>query len=729
MATESLFNESTRDIATIPVPRFTDTGSEPAGAVGLMGHPKLPWILRQVQKAEPKCNKWRTDGRECQRFIAGRQLSDEDERVLKEQRRPHNAFNTTQKFIRYISGVQRDSYLALLFNAVSMDNDQAQLFGDRVQKYFEWATKMSHANNKRSRAFNDFLITGMGWTKCFISRAKDPRGLVGYDRIDPMEMLWPDGCAEINLDAEHCRWRAREAWIENEEIKALFPSKDAHFLIDYASAEGKALSWPSVDRVPYKIPYVQSYPLDKLKANSVGKKDQSRMLEFEWWDNQAGYVFEDPLDNTEQFMNEAEFSEYKTRIGNLFDLEVEHFDRQIGRHFQHAFILNRRFLMEEPEHLAGSRFTFNPVCCHFDEESKLAYGFAKVMLDPNRYINKFFNQMLESFAKQAKGGYLAEVTAFDDKAQLQDFIDTASMTGSINVVGDGAIQNKKIIPKQQPEVPAAAMAIMQFVISAMGDTITGINAETLGLGGSGTSGVTLKRKQRAGMVLLAAEFDAEEDWRQEEGMIVYDHLQLISDSRLIRVGGPASQEGEVIKLEDAPFSLEYEISLDEAERDPNMKQYLADLLLGPFGQTLLRMNKFLPMFVRALPIPRTWAMAIEKAMTDEAQQMAKLREAGLPVPGGRGQQKGPIQIQAEVAEKNARAELEMAKAKRLSGQSGTDMLKLIMDGLTKSREEKRAQGQHGMDQGQHAMDMATQATDIWDTMRQPVDKGGGGKDQ
>ena len=718
MAVENLFNESAKDIATIPVPRFTDTGSEPAGAVGLMAHPRLPWILRQVQKAEGRVNKWRNDGRECQRFIAGRQLSEEDERVLREQRRPHNAFNTTQKFIRYISGVQRDSYMALLFNAVSMDNDQAALFGDRVQKMYDWAIKQAHGNNKRSRAFNDFLITGMGWTKCYISRAKDPRGLVGYDRIDPMEMLWPD-CVEINLDAEHCRWRGREAWIENEEIKALFPGKEAAFLIDYAGAEGQALSWPSVDKVPYKIPYVQSYPLDKLKQNA-GKKDQSRLLEFEWWDNKTGFVFEDPLDNTEQFMDESEFREYQTRLQDLFDLEIDHFDRQIGRHYQHAFILNRRFLLEEPSHLPGSRFTFNPICCHFDEEKRVPYGFAKVMLDPNRYINKFFNQMIEAFAKQAKGGYMAEATAFDDKAQLQDFIDTAAMTGSVNIVGDGALANKKIIPKDQPQTPAAAMAIMQFVITAMGDTITGINAETLGLGGSSASGVSLKRKQRAGMVLLAAEFDAEEDWRQEEGMIVYDHLQLISDNRLIRVGGPASQEGEVIKLEDSPFSLEYEISLDEAERDPNMKQYLADLLLGPFGQTLLRMNKFLPMFVRALPIPRTWAMAIEKAMTDEAQQMAQLRQAGLPVPGGRGQQKGPIQIQAEVAEKNARAELELAKAKRLSGQSGTDMLKLIMDGLVKSREDKRAQQMHGMD-------LATGATDIVDKLRQPVDTGSQGQ--
>ena len=81
------------------------------------------------------------------------------------------------------------------------------------------------------------------------------------------------------------------------------------------------------------------------------------------------------------------------------------------------------------------------------------------------------------------------------------------------------------------------------------------------------------------------------------------------------------------------------------------------------------MNKFLPMFVRALPIPRTWAMAIEKAMTDEAQQMAQLRQAGLPVPGGRGQQKGPIQIQAEVTEKNARAELPHTTPPR--GKNGT----------------------------------------------------------
>lgn len=707
MATQPLFEEN-------PGPGQKMVGMSPQGDVGIFD-PRVSWIVKQVSRAEPHDSQFKEKAKECYRFQAGKQLSDEDERALQDQKRPANAFNTAQKFIRYISGVQRDSPIALAFNAVDIDQTQVQLYGERVARYYDWALDKSDGNSERARAFEDFLICGMGWTNCFTDRSKDPKGLVGYERISPFEMLWPQD-QTINLKKR--RWCAREAWIENEEAKALFSSEYAHAMIDLSDTDpSPMMTWPAVDRVIYKIPYVTTIPLDRLGGQSNPKKDKSKIMEFQWWDNQVGYIFEDPGDHTEQWMTESEFNEYRSQLKDITGLEIKDYDRQIGRKWQRAFLLNRKYLLEEPSDLPGPRFTFNPMCCHFDEHDKLWYGFFRVLLDPQRYANKFFNQMIETIAKSAKAGVIVETGAFEDEAQKKAFVEDYARTGSVNFVAPDTIKESRILPKPNPETPQAAMAILDFCTKSM-EGVTGLSEDSLGLGASTAAGVTIKRRQRAGMVLLAAEFDSESQFRKEEGMIIFDHLKLISDDRLIRVGGQFDQD-PVIPLNSAPFSLEYEIELDEVERDPNMKQWLSDIITGPFGQTMLRMNKFLPMFLNALPIPRRWIEAMKKQWEEDAQQQMQAAAQGIPMPGGRGSKKSLPELQALVRNKDADTALKIAKGESLTGGGKRDDLRLMLDtllkGLAESRQSQQQSQQTEMDQAKTVVDAASQ----FHQMRQP----------
>ena len=711
MATEPLFGDDTGPKRAVGAPP----------EVGMLD-PRVAWILKNVTRAEPKVNEWRDNARDCYRFIAGKQYKDEDERSLNEQQRPANVFNTVAKFFNYVSGVQRDSPIAVLFNAVDLENTQAQLFGDRVTKYYEWALLKAFANDERARGFGDMLTGGMGWTEGFITRALDPRGLIGLPRISPFEMLWPES-DRINLGSsgEGCpRWLARETYIENEEAKALFPDDYAHALIDASGSDSAPVqTWPSVDSVRYKIPYVQTYPLDQLSGRKGDKKDKSKIMQFQWWDNQIGYVFEDPLDNTEQFMTVDEFHEYSDQLDGMFGAKIENFDRQIGRKWMKAFLLNRRFLLEDPTPLPGNRFTYNCMCCHWDEAERRWYGFIRVLIDPQRYANKFFNQMIETMAKQAKAGALAEVSAFEDKAQEKDFLDTYSQTGSVNLVAPDAIKEGRIKEKGLPQTPQAAMAILSFLIDSMGKYLTGLSEDSLGLGASTGAAVAVKRRQRAGMVLLAAEFDSEAQFRTQEGYIVYDYLKLISDNRLIRVGG--AYQGEIVKLEGAPFSLEYEITLDEVERDPNTKQWMAEMLMGPFGQTLANRGLFIDEFWNYLPIPRRDIEKIKQRIQAQQQKAQQDAAMGLPVQGGRGQKKSLMELRALVENKNADTMMKLAKAQALSGKGKLDESKMIMEALRAQQEEQRMQRESGMNQAKGIMDMAKTAND----MLNPPDQGGG----
>ena len=668
---------------------------------------RVQWAVKQITKAEPKVNKWRTLARESYRFRDNKQLSAADERSLKDQGRPTTAFNTTQKFIRYVSGVQRDSPIAVLFNAIDFNNDQIQQFSDQITRYHEWVYQKADTNDALARAFEDHLVTGLGVVNNFIDHAKDPRGLIGTPRVDPQEFFWPD-TLEINI--KNTRWLARETFVDREEAKAMFPSSYAQFLIDMSNSDGASpmTTWPVVDKVLYKIPYVQTYPLDTLQSGrSSQRSDKIKLLEFQCWHNQEGFVFEDPLDQTEQWMTAMEFAEYDRQLSEQYHIEIKDYEPRTGRKWERNFILNRKYLLEEPSALPGSRFTFNCIASHFDEEDRIPYGFMRVLIDPQRYANKFFNQMIEINAKQAKGGVIVEMDAFADKAQLKEFEDTYAQAGSVNFVEQGGIA--KIKEKQLPQASQGTMAIMEFINASM-QNVTGISEDSLGIGASTAAGVTLKRRQRAGMALLASEFDAEALFRKDEGYIIYDHLKLIADNRLIRVGG--FYEGEVMKLEDAPFSLDYEIELDDIERDPNMKQYLAELVMGPWGQTAMRSGWFIPDFLKVLPIPRRWVLNIIQQMNAKQQRDQQMAALGIPTAGGRGAKKSVPELkalienrQADTLLKKSKAAGVLAKAQHDNQQQGNDTMSMVFDMLRQGLDERRQNQQHEMDMAGGAADI------------------------
>ena len=711
MALEPLFPESAN-------PQLRPVGGPPD--VGYLEDPRLTWIQKKIAGREPKISGWRKTAIECYRFRDGKQLSDEDERQLQNQGRPTTAFNHVQKFVKYVSGVQRESPLTVLFNAVDLDNTEVQFYGERIGQYYDWALRKSRADSERSRAFEDLLTCGMGWIRGAIGTAQDPRGLVVLPRLNPLDMLWDD-CEKINLGGVcsdgMTRWRAHETWVDIDEAKGMFSTPYAQFLLDSASIEGTGTirNWPSVDRVPYIIPYVQTYPLDSQVVGAKSqKKDRCRVMEFQWWDNVSGYVFIDPLDQTEQWMTTPEYNEYAAELKSMGVPEIRDYARQDGREFKKAFLLNRRHFLEDPTPIFGKgefdenegpprrsqRFSFNCMCSHFDEESRLWYGFMRVLMDPQRWANKFFNQTIELYGRQAKGGALAEDGAFEDKGQMVEFVNTYGQPGKVNIVGDIT----KIKEKELPETPTAALTILQFIQTSM-PNITGIAPDAMGTGASSAVAQTVRRRQRAGMVLLAAEFDSESDFRKDEAMIVFDLLKEISDDRLIRVGGHFDP-GEVISLDQSPYSLEYEVEIDDVERDPNMREWLADLILGPFGQTAQRTGHWIPEFYNVLPIPRRWIERLKQADAQQQQQAQQYAAMGLPPPGGRGAKKSiPLQM-AEVENKKADTQLKLSRAgeaaqkgRGIRMKGSQDSLRLLLDTIRQGVDASRPQPQFGQQNG------------------------------
>lgn len=633
----------------------------------------LTWIKKEKAAAMPHVNAWQAEAEQSYRFRDGKQLDDKDKALLKKTGRPDNAFNTIQKFVRFVTGVERHTPEALIFEPVDETDEGQQSLGEFMTRAYDWAIAKSYGDYERSRAFDDLIVTGMGWSDAYVSKDKDPKGLICLPRVPGVEMLWPLSGAQNLSDT---RWRGRESMVDKDEAIAQWP--DHEMLIRASSMNGTMVPRPEADKpVQYIVPYNTTVPLTDYEAKS-GEQDKVRVLEWQWYDIKPGYYFFDPFEKTEAWYDVEKFQRYKQALARVTrddpNYRITDYLAQPQQVWQKVFILNDRFFLTEPMEMPGKRFTLNCMTGYYDEEDKVFYGYIRVLRDPVRFANKFFNQVIEIMGTQAKGGLVAEEGAIPPN-KVKHFEDTYAIPGSVNIVAPNAISGKKIMPKPTPEMPAASIAIIEFCIKGM-ENVTGIDPETaFGQGSTSTPGITLRQKQKSGLLLLNQEFSSLSRYRIEEGYIIFDLLKTLADDRLIRVGKPF--EGTVLRLMRAPFASEYDLMLDETERDPNIRHMYAETVVE-LAPTLIRMNKFMPELLDYLPLPVKFRQALKKAIIDTAKQEQEMAEKGI-ASHGRGSPVSPQERQAKIEGLQSATLVNVAKAQRLKGQMQRDAQRANLD--------------------------------------------------
>jgi hypothetical protein len=630
----------------------------------------LTWIKREKSYALPHVEKWRKQAKEARRFYDGKQLSAADEQALKDQLRPANAFNAAQKFIRFVSGVERFSPDALIYSPIDESDVTQQNFGEMVSRQYDWAISKAKGNFKRSIAFEDLIIEGMGFMDYRLDYTIDPRGLIDMCRIPGKEMIWPE-CADQNLMT--ARWLGRECEIDRDEAIARWPDQEALIVASMISNE-KAQRPESDSLIRYTVPYIETEPLDE-QTISMFKKNRVRILEWQWFDDEPGVYFFDPLEREDVWMDRPSFIKYKTQLKKVMATEIDQWVYRSQKKYHKVFILNDRYQLGNVLDFKDPQMTFKCMTCHYDPEDKVWYGFMRVLIDPQKYANKFFNQVTEIIGYQAKGGGFYEADAIEPK-EIEDFKENYARPGTWQEVAPGAISNAKIKEKQLPQLPATSLTLMQYCVQAMED-VSGIKPEnSFGQADTNIPGVTVKQRQKSGLLLLAAEFDAISIFRLQEGEVIFSLLAEIADDRLIRVGGPV--DGKVIRFLKEPYALQYDLNLDDTERDPNIRQMYAESVLQ-IAPTLIRMNRFLPELLDYFPLPVRVREKIKQAIQQAAEQERQAQAQGIKTPGSRGSPVTPEQRQADIDKTKADTMVALARADRIKNQKERDSLKVILD--------------------------------------------------
>lgn len=642
-------------------------------------------VNKLITQAESHFMSQREKMAEAWRFESGHQLSDDDLRILRQQRRPDTAINEMQKFLVFASGVERRTRPALIFAAVTAEDQQAALKGELVTKAYEWFLRQSSGNDERSRAFYAKIVAGLGIVDVGLSRKKDPNGKPRYTYCPAKQFLFPK-CAKTNwgLDTDApIQWIGRETKMDVEEAIDKWPDYAIYFRAssgylanDQFPNFGKGAKRP----IDYVVPWIMTEPLNK--GGGGGSDDEPgkvKILEWQDYEDQDGYYFYDPIQRDDAWLNSSDFRKLRNRYQVLFKSDIEDFEKFRKRIFRRSYFLNRRIRLEGPKPLTDitgdEGYTWNVMTGVWDDHDEVWVGKSQLFLAPQRYANSCFRQVLEVLGSSHKNGAFVETTAMT-VAQKRDYEERGSAPGSINMVQPNAISGNKILLKNVPQLPQGTMEVLSFCIDMM-EKVSGLSTSLLGQAPGATPGISLRRQMTSGMVLLAAEFDGLTRFTMRDGRLIFNTTKLIADDRWIRIGG--AYDGQAIQLTKDPFALDYDLEMDETDQDPNLRQYYTDMIMQ-IAPILVRTGNFMPELLDYVNLPVQFREKLKQTIQQNEQQKMQMTMQGISV-GGRGKPRGLQEIKADTDLKNARATEHMAKAKAIMQKPQNERLKTVFDAV------------------------------------------------
>lgn len=542
----------------------------------------------RFNKAREFWRNWRVEAVDDYAFVSGKQWLEEDEALLRSEKRPPITFNYSEKMVDAVVGAEvsnrqevhyaprgvEDAGLADLWNAAA-----------------KWVREECNAEDEETDAFRDSLICGMGWTWTRLAYDEDPDGKIIVERIDPLEMRSDPAATKPGLMDR--RWQFRLYWASKKDVKRAWP--DAATVIESPD--------PSIGVITIGNRY-NDEDIDETERH----KEQVQLRLYECYELEPFYRVA-----TADGMQEFSSTEFTATMRKALDEAGTPYLRQQKRVYYRAFFSGET-LLEVALSPSQKGFTFQCITAKRDRNRNTWYGLTRVMKDPQRWANKWLSQILHIINSNAKGGLLAEVGAFVDQRKAQE---EWSAPNSVTLLNESALSQGKVQQKQAPPYPAGLDKLMSFALESL-PMVTGINLEALGLANREQAGVLEAQRKQAAYGLLSPLFDALRRYRKEQGRVLLDYIhEYISDGRLIRIGGPDSQQ--FVPLTKQANATRYDIIVDQSPNAPDTKQQTWEALVEIIPSMLKAGLPLPPDLLDYTPLP-TALTAKWKKFAESAQQ-------------------------------------------------------------------------------------------------------------
>lgn len=574
---------------------------------------------------------WRKEAREDYDFVAGRQWSDEESAILREQMRPAVVFNRIGPVLDAVSGSEVSNRQEVRYIPREIGDTQVN---EVLTSAAQWVRDGCDAEDEESDAFVDLSVCGMGWTETALDYESDPDGTIIVRRVDPLEMYWDPTATRRNLSDAQAVMRIRE--MDREEAQEINPD---------AEIEG-AGPWDGDDD---ERGDVRERPTPQTAyTGATGQQDREckiKVVHYQWFDRVTVYQVVDPFSGRSVELPEEKYRVAEPRL-KAMGLTAQAY-RRTKRVYREAVIAGGTVLSSGPC-LCPDGFTFRAMTGKRDRNKNTWYGLVRAMKDPQRWANKWLSQVMHIINSNSKGGLLAEKTAFADIREAEK---TWADPTAITWVNTGAISQGQIKEKAQAQYPSGIAELMTFAVSSIRD-VTGVNLEMLGLADRQQAGVLEAQRKQAGLTILATLFDSLRRYRKEQGRVLLHLIQeYISDGRLIRIVGKDREQ--YVPLIRQPGLAEFDVVVDDAPTSPNQKEQVFATLMQLVPAMKGAGMPLPPEMIDYLPLPSTLTASMKQAMAKAAQ--------GNPLAQAKGQA-DIAETQASAEEKKSAAVLNMSRA-------------------------------------------------------------------
>jgi len=580
------------------------------------------------------CSPWHKRARDDFAFVAGDQWRQEDRSALEAQARIPITFNRTLTLIEAVSGIEINGRHETVYMPRGTEPGVVKK-NELLSAASKWMDDESDAPSAQSRAWQDSIKTGMGWTEAAMSYDDEPDGGYVERRIDPREMFWDAKAREANLGDARRLWHVRTS-MDIDEARAMFPG-----------VEDEELHAAWCGPMEADSPKAREEKRKRDAGNGESNdEDTVTLVRIQWIESEPYYkaTIADKVTgankNVDVSPDELKALNAALKRRKMEPVRAVKLRRKV---FKQAFI-GARVLSEAPFTAPCPHFSFNCITGKADEVKGTWYGITQLVRDPQMWANKWLTQSLHILNTTARGGILAEKEAF---ANQRDAEENYARPDAITWMNNGAIQKGMVMPKPGAGLPAGHIELMQFAITSIRDA-SGINLEILGLREATQPGVLEAQRKQAGMTILATLFDSARAFRKRVGKVRLYYIQeYLANGRMVRLGGPDGEQ--YVPLVKDKVAGRYDVIVGDAPTSPNQKEQTWALL----QPLLLTYKEVIPpelslKLLRYSPLPSGVVGEIE-AFVQEANQ----KKAADP----------ELQRQKQIAQRGAIAEVEETEAK------------------------------------------------------------------
>lgn len=600
----------------------------------------LDSFRKRFKHAQSHWSEWRTEARDLYDLMAGHQWSKEDEAQMKEELRPMVTFNVAGKYMDAVTGLQINNRQQTTFLARELGDAKKS---DLMTGAVDWARDICNQSDEETDAFYDCIVCGMGWIEGYLDKDLEPDGVPCGRRVDPLEMYPDPGASQRNLD--DARYVIRIRWMDHEDYKELF-GEDAY-------EEPTEREFDTLDVEDEEVQLIQTpQDYDELPGqdrDSGPKAKKCPVADYQFWRREERVLLSSPgMGETE--MTPEEFNKVSNKIKQAQKAGREVKVQRIRRKVYYKALISGSRVGQYGLSPYQKGFTYHPITGRRDRNKKTWYGVGRSILDPQKWVNKFFSTILYSLMTNAKGGIMAEEGAFKDARKAES---EWAKPDAITWLKSGSLSGQRpmIEPKPVAKYPEGLDRLMEFSMAALPQT-SGLNLELLGLADRVQAGVVEAQRKQSAMAIIAWAFDAMRRYYRSIGRQQAQYfIDYVPEGTLILINGEQSKQ--YVPLIKNNMALRFDVVVDESPTSANLKERVWMVLESIIPALIKAGIKIPPEVLDYSPLPADLAEKWKQTMQPSPEEQQNQQ---------RQQQAVIAEQEADAAQKQTKAELNKAQA-------------------------------------------------------------------